>query len=137
MSKMYIEYLGDLHCKAIHGPSGSELLTDAPPDNNGKGEYFSPTDLLATAAGTCVLTIMGMVAQKHNIDITGLKINVIKEMVSDPLRRVGMISLDFIFPRKLPDKEFQIMKNCINTCPVIRSLHPDLEIETHISFAEE
>ncbi|MFH1052225.1 MAG: OsmC family protein [bacterium] len=131
-----VEYLGDLHCKAIHGPSGNEIVTDAPLDNQGKGEYFSPTDLAATAIGVCIPTIMGIKARQNNIDIAGLKVTVNKEMMNEPYRRIKKLKLNFVFPKKLNDKDFQIMKNVIKTCPVTRSLHPDIEIETNYSFAD-
>lgn len=130
------EYLGDLHCKATHGPSKNTILTDAPLDNNGKGEYFSPTDLAATAIATCIPTIMGMVAQRNNFDIKGLKVSVRKEMMNKPYRRIKKLSLDFVFANKLDDKQFQLMKNVIKTCPVTRSLHPDIEIEAIYKFAK-
>lgn len=136
MVQIDIEYLGDLHCKAVHEPSKTVLFTDAPVDNGGKAEFFSPTDLLATAAGTCMSTIMGIAAQKHNIDIKGMKIKVLKEMTSIPNRRVGKLTFDITFPHKLEDKDFQILKNIVRTCPVIRSIHPDLEIESSFGFAE-
>ncbi|MFC2131078.1 OsmC family protein [Bacteroidota bacterium] len=131
-----VEYLGDLHCRAIHGPSGHEILTDAPLDNQGKGEYFSPTDLATAAIATCIPTIMGIKAQQNNIDIKGLKVSVTKEMMNEPYRRIKKLRLSFLFPKKLSDKDFQIMKNVIKTCPVTRSLHPDIEIETNYSFAK-
>jgi putative redox protein len=131
-----VEYLGDLHCKAIHGPSGSELLTDAPVDNHGKGEYFSPTDLAVTAIATCIPTIMGINARQNNIDIVGLKVSATKEMMNEPYRRIKKITLNFVFPHVLNDKDFTIMKNVIKTCPVTRSFHPEIEIVANYSFAE-
>jgi putative redox protein len=131
-----VEYLGKLHCKVKHGPSGQEFLTDAPVDNQGKGEYFSPTDLAATAMGSCIATIMGIKARDNKIDIEGMKLKVTKEMMDYPYRRIKKLSLDFIFPNKLEEREFTIMKNVIKTCPVTRSLHPDIEIEVEYRFAE-
>ena len=132
-----VEYLGDLHCRATHGPSGNTILTDAPLDNRGKGEYFSPTDMAATAIATCIPTIMGIKAKDKGIDITGLKVSVIKEMMNEPYRRIKTLKLDFIFPHKLDDKDFTLMKNVIKTCPVTRSLLPDIEIIANYSFADE
>lgn len=131
-----VEYLGNLHCKAIHGPSGDEILTDAPLDNHGKGEHFSPTDLAATAIATCIPTIMGIKAKEIGIDIKGLKVSVTKEMMNQPYRRIKKLTLNFIFPKKLNDKDFQLMKNVIKTCPVTKSLHPDIEIEANYLFAQ-
>jgi len=135
--KIDIEYLGDLHCKAVHGPSGNEILTDAPVDNQGKGEYFSPTDLAVTAIGVCIPTIMGIKANQNNIEIVGLKVSVTKEMMNEPYRRIKKLTLNFVFPKRLNDKDFQIMKNVIKTCPVTRSLHPDIEIIANYKFADE
>ena len=87
MVKVAIEYSGELHCVATHGPSGRKLETDAPVDNQGKGESFSPTDLVATALGTCMATIMGIYAQRHGIDLRGMKMEVTKEMTQAPPRR--------------------------------------------------
>ena len=132
-----VEYLGDLHCKVHHGPSGHEFITDAPLDNQGKGEFFSPTDLVGTAMGSCIATIMGIKARDNKIDIDGLKITVTKEMMNKPYRRINRLSLDFIFPKRLNDKDFIIMRNVIKTCPVTRSLHPEIEIITQYRFADE
>lgn len=129
MVKLDIEYLGDLHCKAIHGPSGQELLTDAPTDNQGKGDYFSPTDLAATAVGSCIATIMGIKAQQHNIDLKGMNITVDKEMMNEPYRRIKKLIIRVVFPIALAENHLQIMKNVIKTCPVTRSLHPDIELD--------
>jgi putative redox protein len=134
--KIDVEYLGDLHCKAIHGPSAEELLTDAPVDNNGKGEFFSPTDLAVTAIATCIPTIMGIKANQNNIDIKGLTVSATKEMQNEPYRRIKKITLNFVFPHQLNEKDFTIMKNVIKTCPVTRSFHPDIEIEANYTFAE-
>ncbi|OGU17467.1 MAG: osmotically inducible protein OsmC [Ignavibacteria bacterium GWB2_35_12] len=136
MVQINIEYLGDLHCKLKHGPSGQEFLTDAPVDNQGKGEYFSPTDLAATAMGSCIATIMGIKSREHNIDIKGMKITVLKEMMNQPYRRIKKLMLDVVFPYELNEHDFTIMKNVIKTCPVTRSLHPDIEIEVEYRFAE-
>ena len=85
--------------REAHGPSANALMTDAPVDNHGKGESFSPTDLVATALGTCMLTTMGIVAQRHNLDMTGATARVTKEMVTTPLRRIGRLALDVHLPR--------------------------------------
>src|ERR1035437_1065798 len=90
-----VVYEGQLHCQASHGPSGASLATDAPLDNGGKGDAFSPTDLVAAALGTCVLTIMGLVAQRHSLDLSGAKVHVVKDMVGpkegSPVRRIGSL----------------------------------------------
>src|SRR5436190_3798228 len=93
-----VVYQGELRCVAKHGPSKTELTTDAPVDNHGKGESFSPTDLVATALGSCILTTMGIVAQRHNIDLTGTRVHVVKEMVQQPIRRIGALPVKLVFP---------------------------------------
>jgi uncharacterized OsmC-like protein len=119
-------YIGDLRTKAMHVKSGEQLLTDAPEDNNGKGEYFSPTDLLATSLGCCILTIMGIAAEKHNFDITGTTLNTSKIMGVNP-RRVVELILNFTFPHnKYSEKERKILELSAKECPVANSLHPDV-----------
>ncbi|MDB4423191.1 OsmC family protein, partial [Rhodopirellula sp.] len=86
-----VGYTGQLRCEATHGPSGEKLSTDAPTDNGGKGESFSPTDLVATALGTCVMTILGLVAERHDLDLGGTQIQVTKEMITEPVRRIGVL----------------------------------------------
>ena len=107
--------------------SGQVLITDAPPDNQGKGESFSPTDLLATSLGSCMLTIMGIAAHTHNIDMDGTKIKITKVMASNP-RRVSEVQVVFDMPDvNYSDKEKVILENAARTCPVALSLHPDLK----------
>lgn len=136
MVQINVEYLGDLHCVVEHGPSGQKFMTDAPIDNQGKGEFFSPTDLVATAIGSCIATIMGILARNNNIDIVGMKIQVQKEMMNQPYRRIKKLFLNIEFPHRLNDHDFTIMKNVIKTCPVTRSLHPEIELEVNYDFAQ-
>lgn len=131
-----VDYLGDLHCSVEHGPSGNKFMTDAPIDNRGKAEYISPTDLAGASIGSCVATIMGIKAQDNNIDIKGLKIKVTKEMVNEPYRRIGKLTFDITFPHKLSDEEFKLLSNVVKTCPVTRSLSPEVELEYSFSYAE-
>jgi putative redox protein len=122
-----IEYLGGLRTQSVHHRSGDKVITDAPPDNNGKGEAFSPTDLLANSLGCCMITIMGMVADRHAIDLTGTKIDITKIMVANP-RRVAEIVVEFQMPKlDLAVKDRQLLENAAHTCPVALSLHPDLK----------
>jgi len=137
MVRIDIEYLGDLHTKCIHGPSGQELLTDAPVDNRGKGEFFSPTDLLATASASCIATIMGIKAKDIDIDIKGMTISVDKEMTNVPYRHVQKLTYRVVFPHKLNQKDFTIMKNVIRGCPVTRSLDPSIELDITYEFADD
>jgi uncharacterized OsmC-like protein len=125
MVKIEIEYTGGLHCVASHGPSGRQLETDAPVDNQGKGESFSPTDLVATALGTCMATIMGIYASRHEIDLSGMKIEVTKEMTQTPPRRIARLSTQMWMPAGLAKNA--ALESAALTCPVHQSLHLDIE----------
>lgn len=125
-----VVYEGALRTTCTHLRSGNSFETDAPIDNNGKGERFSPTDLMATSLATCMITVMGIKARTMGFDLDGVKIEVEKIMKSDP-RRIGGINLFFHIPDHLKDldpKNRQILKNTGNTCPVQLSLHPDIEV---------
>jgi len=125
-------YNGDLRTTCTHLQSNSSIETDAPVDNNGRGERFSPTDLLATSLATCMLTVMGIKARTMGFDLNDLKVDVLKIMKADP-RRVGSIHLTVHVPdslRDIDDKTKTILRNTGDTCPVIKSLHPDIEIQT-------
>lgn len=120
-------YLGDLRTENEHLQSGTKILTDAPTDNQGKGEAFSPTDLLATALGNCIMTIMGIKARDNAIDIKGTEIEVTKIMASDP-RRVAEVVVEFTFPKKnYSDEEKKLIESVAGISPVPLSLHPDLK----------
>jgi uncharacterized OsmC-like protein len=120
-------YLGDLRTENEHLQSGNKVITDAPTDNRGKGEYFSPTDLLATALGSCIMTIMGIKARDNGIDITGTEIEVTKIMASDP-RRVAEVVVEFHFPKKnYTEEEKRLIESVAGISPVPLSLHPDLK----------
>ena len=127
MVAIQVEYQGDLHCKAVHGPSSTELNTDAPKDNQGRGESFSPTDLVATALATCMMTIMGIQAKKMEIDLRGSTAVVTKEMSPDLPRRISHLAVTFNIPLKLNDEQKQKLQNAAMTCPVHKSLHPDVQ----------
>jgi len=134
MSTSTIIYQGDLRTTATHLQSGQSFITDAPIDNQGKGEAFSPTDLLATSLGACAITIVGMAARTHGFNIDGTEIAVTKIMESDP-RRVEKIIVEFKFPTvKYSEKEKKIIERSIKTCPVSLSLHPDLIQEIKLTF---
>lgn len=127
MKTSKIVYKGNLRTESIHLQSGSTIITDAPTDNNGKGEAFSPTDLLATSLGCCMLTIMGIVADRHNLNIDGTCIEITKIMVADP-RRVGEIIVEFTMPKNgYSDKDKSILENAAHTCPVAKSLSSELK----------
>jgi uncharacterized OsmC-like protein len=121
-----ITYLGHLRTSSVHIQSGTEILSDAPVDNHGKGEAFSPTDLVANALGSCVLTIMGIKAQDLNIDISGTTAEVTKTMQLEP-RRIAKIEINVTFIKFQDEKTKKILEKAAMTCPVINSLHPDLE----------
>src|SRR5258705_14023924 len=127
MVEITTTYDGQLRCTATHGPSGNTLITDAPKDNMGKGEAFSPTDLVATALATCILTTMGIVAQRHNLDMTGATARVTKEMMTSPIRRIRRLPVTVSMPRKLSDEDQKRLENAAHTCPVHKSLHADVE----------
>jgi putative redox protein len=129
-----IAYEGGLHCNAIHGPSRQTLTTDAPVDNGGKGAAFSPTDLVATAMGTCMVTIMGLVAQRNNLNIDGLQVQVLKEMTADPVRRIGSLKTRLVFRRGtlLAATDRAKLEAAAKACPVKQSLHPD--VKTPVEF---
>ena len=131
-----IQYDGNLRTRCTHIRSGSVIETDAPVDNNGKGERFSPTDLVATALGTCMITIMDMKAQAMEIDLRGLTIDCEKIMGSDP-RRITGINLTFHFPAALSTSEKQrtILENAALTCPVFKSIHPDIDVKTDFNWS--
>jgi putative redox protein len=135
MVTMQFEYQGDLHCRAVHGPSGAELNTDAPTDNQGRGESFSPTDLVATALGTCMLTVMGIAARTLNIDIAGTKATVEKEMTTAFPRRIARLAVKIHVPHSLSPENSQKLERAAHTCPVHKSLHPD--VQTPIEFTWE
>ncbi|MCD8044868.1 MAG: OsmC family protein [Tannerellaceae bacterium] len=117
--------LGNLRTEATHIQSGAKIQTDAPTDNNGKGEAFSPTDLVATALGSCMMTIMDMFAQEHQLDLAGTRMVTEKVMSANP-RRIGEIKIDIYFKGEFSDKQKTMLRRVADTCPVGKSLHPDL-----------
>jgi putative redox protein len=131
-----IVYQGKLRCQATHEPSGVKLITDAPKDNMGEGSSFSPTDLLATALGSCMMTIMGMVAQRESIDIAGSTVQVVKEMTAAPPRRIAKLTVQFTVPTPLTEVQRQKLHNAAMTCPVHKSLHPDVEVAVTFNWSE-
>jgi putative redox protein len=127
MVAIQLEYQGDLHGKAVHGPSGTELFTDAPKDNQGRGESFSPTDLTATSLGSCMLTTMGILARTLNLDMNGATALVEKEMTSSAPRKIQRLTVKIKMPRALGEEDQLKLERAAQTCPVARSLHPDVE----------
>ena len=132
MVKMSIVYEGNLRCALTHGPSGGVIRTDAPKDNMGRGEAFSPTDLMAAALGSCMLTIMGIAADKYKIDLKGARVDVSKEMITAPVRRIGGITVIIHMPSGIPHDKRIFLETAAHNCPVHKSLHPD--VQTSIQF---
>ncbi|MFP5205774.1 MAG: OsmC family protein [Acidobacteriota bacterium] len=134
MVNIQVEYQGDLHCKATHGPSATELNTDAPKDNQGRGESFSPTDLVATALGSCMLTIMGILARTLQIDISGATASVSKEMTATAPRRIQRLTVNIHVPRPISAEDREKFVRAAQTCPVHKSLHPEIEVPLRFTW---
>ena len=128
-------YLGELRTEATHVQSGSKILTDAPTDNHGKGEAFSPTDLVAAAVGSCMMTLMGIAARTQGVDIVGTRLSITKVMSADP-RRIGEIIIDIRFPGEMAPKARTVLERAAATCPVARSLHPDCKQTVRFHYGE-
>jgi uncharacterized OsmC-like protein len=120
-------YQGNLHCSARHGPSGSVLSTDAPKDNQGQGEAFSPTDLVATALGTCIATTMALAARKHGVELRGMHFSVTKEMSGDTPRRIARLAMQIWMPIPATHPAAKSLEGAARSCPVHHSLHPEVE----------
>jgi len=135
MKQMEVEYLGDLRTQGIHLKSGVQIITDAPLDNNGKGEAYSPTDLVAAALASCMITIMGIQANKNGWNITGVKAEVEKIMSANP-RKISGVRIKLFFPGSTPtDKEARgILENAALTCPVALSLNTDIRQEVEFNY---
>ena len=127
--RMAVTYQGDLHCEGLHEPSGTRIETDAPKDNEGRGERFSPTDLVGAALGSCMLTVMGIVARRHAGEMTGARAQVEKDMVASPVRRISRLGLQITMPAGIPDSARVVLERAAHTCPVHQSLHPDVKID--------
>lgn len=127
MVEIEIKYDGGLRCTANHGPSGTTIETDAPLDNQGRGEAFSPTDLCASSLGVCMLTILGIVAENKGIDVGKVKGKLVKEMSSDMPRRISRIAIELEVPLSSDHSQRQILEEAVMACPVHYSLHPNIE----------
>ena len=132
MHQITIEYEGELRTRAKHLQSGNELITDAPIDNHGKGEAFSPTDLVATALASCILTIMGIVAERRNIDLKGTISEVTKVMGENP-RRIAEIHVNIYFKTDISSQDRKVLEKAAHSCPVHQSLHGNF-VEKKIIF---
>ena len=127
MVKISVRYEGQLHCSAVHGPSGAKLETDAPLDNEGKGESFSPTDLVATALAACMATIMGIAAKRHSIHLEGMEISTTKEMSTDSPRRIVALKSKITVPLSGDHPQRKLLEAAALGCPVHHSLDPRIE----------
>lgn len=133
MVEIHAVYEGNLRCSATHGPSGSSIETDAPVDNCGKGERFSPTDLAATSLGVCMMTIMGIYAEKNGIDLGRTTARVVKEMTPEPPRRIAKLTIAITVPLPPDHPRREAIERAAMGCPVFLSLHP--EIEKAVTFS--
>ena len=131
MVEIIIDSEGDLHCSATHQPSGNRLVTDAPLDNNGRGAAFSPTDLVATAVGTCMATVMGIVARRKDIPLVGMTVTVRKFMSDDLPRRITCLEVNICLPLPADHPERKVFESAARSCPVYHSIHPDIEVLMH------
>jgi putative redox protein len=129
------EYQGDLHCVATHEPSGNTLVTDAPRDNQGRGEAFSPTDLTATSLATCIATTMALAARRSGVELNGLRYEVTKEMSADAPRRIVRLATTVWLPLPRTDELAKVLEYAANHCPVHASLHPQVEKPIVIHWA--
>jgi putative redox protein len=128
MIEIKLTYEGDLHCSATHVPSGSVLVTDAPLDNNGRGEAFSPTDLVATALGSCMATVIGIVAKRKEIAVEGMTVVVRKFMSEDLPRRIQRFEIDLKLPIPASHPDCKLLQSAANACPVHHSIHPEIDV---------
>jgi putative redox protein len=131
-----ITYIGELRCEAVHGPSNVHLITDAPTDNHGKGESFSPTDLVVTALATCIITTVGMIAQREKVILEGTKIYAEKHMSADAPRRIVKVVLEFDMPKNIPLKFRPMLKATAASCPVKQSMHPDIAVDIQFRYPD-
>jgi len=134
MVEIQVAYEGNLRTTATHEPSGAKFITDAPKDNQGEGQSFSPTDLVATALGTCMLTVMGIAARNFKIDLSGATARVQKEMVTAPVRRIGKLTVEITVPMPTTPEQRRRLQDAAMHCPVHQSVHPDIEIPVKFNF---
>jgi putative redox protein len=136
MVEIKLTYEGDLHCSAIHTLSGNTLVTDAPLDNNGRGQAFSPTDLVATALGSCMATVIGIVARRKELPVEGMTVAVRKFMSDDLPRRISRLELDLAIPLSASHPDRKLLESAANGCPVHHSIHPDIEVVMNWSWKD-
>ena len=136
MSTATARYAGQLRTEATHVASGNVIQTDAPTDNHGRGEAFSPTDLVSTALGSCMMTIMGIVAERHQLNIVNSTFDVVKHMSTEAPRRIAQIDVTFTLPATLLPNDRALLERAAYTCPVTLSLHPDIRQNVVFNYAE-
>lgn len=134
MVEMKLVYEGGLRANAVHGPSGAQLETDAPVDNQGKGEAFSPTDLLGASLASCMLTTMAIVAEREGWRIEGARARVEKHMALEPRRRVGRLVVELAMPEGVPEGAYARLESAARGCPVAASLHAATEIDLRVAW---
>ena len=127
MVSIHVRYEGDLRCQALHGPSQEDLFTDAPVDNHGRGESFSPTDLVATALATCMATVIGIKAQQKELNVTGMTLEIEKHMSTDSPRRIVALPIRITVPLPADHPDRRLLESVALACPVLQSLHPDIQ----------
>lgn len=137
MVQIDIAYEGNLRTRATHGPSSTTVVTDAPLDNHGRGESFSPTDLVATALGSCMLTIMGIVAERDGFDLTGTRVRVTKKMTAKPVRRIGQLIVEISVPMEPGEAGRLKLERAALSCPVHKSLLDAIEIPITFTFGAD
>lgn len=136
MVEINIAYEGGLRCRAIHAPSQNSIITDAPVDNHGRGEAFSPTDLVATALGTCILTIMGLAAQRDGLMLDGTRVRIEKHMSAQPPRRIVKLAVQVQFVAGIPPERRSALERAAHSCPVCNSIHPDIDVQLSFSYPD-
>jgi uncharacterized OsmC-like protein len=136
MVEINVKYNGGFHCSAVHKPSGVIIETDAPVDNHGKGESFSPTDLLAASLGVCYLTTMGIAAEERGINMSGTSCRIEKHMSADRPRRVARLVAEIVFPEGIPLAQRGKLEAVAVHCPVAKSIHPDIDVDLRLHFPD-
>lgn len=137
MVKIHVAYEGHLRCKLTHAPSGTVIRTDAPKDNEGRGEAFSPTDLVAAALGSCILTTMAIYAKRKGWELGGCEAEVIKEMVAEPARSIGKLAVSIKMPKGLSPDKRQLLERAATACPVHKSLSHDVQIPVTFQYTDK
>ena len=136
MSTATARYAGQLRTEATHVASGNLIQTDAPLDNHGRGEGFSPTDLVATALGSCMMTVMGIVAERHKLDLTGSTFVLTKHMTTELPRRIAQVDVQFQLPADLNDTNRALLERTARTCPVALSLNPEIRQQVQFEYVK-